>query len=73
MSGDPENKSPEDESGDHPLEGEFSGNLRGGTFRFRVPASWISTAAPAMLVLAYVFGVALAILIVCFGVSLIVK
>lgn len=73
MSGDTDGNSPEDDSGRRRYEGEFSGDLRGGKFAFRIPREWIHTAAPAMLVIAYILGLAFAIFIVCFGISLIIK
>lgn len=73
MPGEPEDDSPEDDSGRRSYEGEFRGDLKGLKIRFGIPKKWINSAAPAMYVVAYIFAVSIAILIVCFGISLIIK
>jgi len=73
MSGDSESKSPGDESNYHALQGEFKGEYRGGRFSGRIPKEWVVAAAPAMKWVAYAIGVAIAILIVCCGLSLLVR
>jgi len=73
MPGEPEDESPEYDSGRKSYEGEFRGDLKGLKIRFGIPKRWINAASPAMYGLAYIIGVAIAILIVCLGISLIIK